>query len=248
MKLTGKEHAARRAAFHGMSLAEKADYIYTYYKLPILMGLTALLFVCFSVYQQLTKKEVLLYSAYINVSVGDDLDARLSEGFVSASGADPKKAEVSVYRGLYLSDDPSPENHEYQYASKLKLMAAIDAEQLDVVLMNQEAYDIFSGNGYLLDFGSLLSPNDSLYQLMEPHLTTNTVILEDNAIEYALNEAHQYQAVTEEVTNGLDVSAFPMFQEAGFSDCVYLGVVGNSPHFPAVIQYIEYLAASSSAD
>ena len=160
------------------------------------------------------------------------------------SGADPKKAEVSLYHGLYLSDDPSPENHEYGYASKLKLMAAIEAKQLDVVLMNQEAYDIFSQKGYLLDFHRLLSSNDSLRRYLEPYLTANTVILEDNAVEYALNEAHQYQAVTEEVTNGINVSIFPMLWESGFSDSVYLGVVANSPRLPAAIQYIEYLAAS----
>ena len=143
-----------------------------------------------------------------------------------------------------MSDDPSPENHEYGYASKLKLMAAIEAKQLDVVLMNQEAYDIFSQKGYLLDFHRLLSSNDSLRRYLEPYLTANTVILEDNAVEYALNEAHQYQAVTEEVTNGINVSIFPMLWESGFSDSVYLGVVANSPRLPAAIQYIEYLAAS----
>ena len=140
-----------------------------------------------------------------------------------------------------MSDDPSAENHEYGYASKLKLMAAIEAKQLDIVLMNKEAYDICSQKGYLLEFPDLLP--DSQYRFLEPNLTTNTVILEDNAIEYALREANRYQAVTEEVTNGIDVSTFPLFQEAGFSDPVYLGVVANSPRLPAVMQYISYLAS-----
>ena len=87
--------------------------------------------------------------------------------------------------------------------------------------------------------------NDSLRRYLEPYFKLqNTVILEDNAVEYALNEAHQYQAVTEEVTNGINVSIFPMLWEFGFSDSVYLGVVANSPRLPAAIQYIEYLAAS----
>lgn len=242
MSLTPKERADRRVSFQGMSLAKKAEYICEYYWRPIVVGLAALLFVGSTVYRQLTKKEVLLYSALINLSVADDFKSQLNEGFVSASGANPKKSEVYLYGGLYLSEDPSLENHEYQYASKLKLMAAIEAKQLDVVLMNKEAYDIYSQNGYLLDFHSVLASDDSLYQLLEPHLTTNTVIIEDNAIEYALHETNRYQAVTEKVTNGLDVSMFPMFQEAGFSDSVYLGVIGNSPRLPAVVQYVVYLA------
>ncbi len=248
MSLTPEERAARRDSFRKMSLAEKAEYIYTYYKLRILLGLLAVLLVGSTVYQQLTKKDVVLYTAYINISVGEDLDAQLNEGFISAGGADPKKAEVYLYRGTYLSDNPSMENHEYGYASKLKLMAAIEAKELDIVLMNKEGYDIFSRKGYLLPLDGLLSPTDPLYRLLEPHLITNTVILEDNAIEYTLHEAHRYQAVTEEAVNGVDVSAFPMFQKAGFPDSVYLGVVANSPRFPAAIQYIEYLAAAPAAD
>lgn len=243
MKLTRKDRADRRASFREMNLASKVEYIYDYFKLPIVLGLAALLFVGSTVYRQLTKKEVLLYSALINLSVGDDLESQLNEEFVLVSGANPKKSEIYLYNGLYLSDNPSLENHEYQYASKLKLMAAIEAKQLDIVLMNEEAYDIYSRNGYLLDLRSVLSSDGSLYQLLEPHLTTNTVIIEDNSIEYALNEATRYHAVTEEVTNGLDISMFPMFRETGFSDSVYLGVIGNSPRLPAVIQYIKYLAA-----
>ena len=140
-------------------------------------------------------------------------------------------------------DDPAPEDHEYQYASSLKLMAAINAEQMDVVLMNQEGYDIFSQRGYLLDLSGLLTSDGTLYRRLEPHLAVNTVILEDNSIEYTLNQAEQYRAVTEEVVNGLDLSQFPLFQGAGFSEPVYLGVVGNSPRLPAVVQYIAYLAS-----
>ena len=72
--------------------------------------------------------------------------------------------------------------------------------------------------------------------------------MEDNAIEYALREANRYQAVTEEITSGIDVSALPLFQEAGFSDPVYLGVVANSPRLPAVIQYIAYLAGTQAGE
>ena len=94
---------------------------------------------------------------------------------------------------MYLADDPAPENHQYGYASKLKLMAA------------------------------------------------NTVVLEGNAVEYTLTEASRYQADTKEVTNGLEISAFPMFQAAGFSEPVYLGVIANSPRISTVMQYIAYL-------
>ena len=246
MKRTPQERETLNASFQKMSLADKADYIWTYYKLPITLGLAALLLLCSTVYRQVTKKEAVLYSALINVTVGEDLDVQLNEGFVASIGASPQKSEVSLYRGMYLSNDPSPENHQYGYASKLKLMAAIEAKQLDVVLMNREAYDIFSQKGYLLDLGELLAAEGPLYQTLESQLITNTVILEDNAIEYSLNEASRYEAVTEETANALDVSAYPIFRAAGFSDPVYLGVVGNSLRIPAVLQYIAYLTGAQN--
>lgn len=246
MKPTPQERGDLKLAFRKMSPADKVDYIWTYYKLPITLGLVALFLLYSTVYRQVTKKEAVLYSALINVTVGEDLDVQLNEGFVASIGASPQKAEVSLYRGMYLSNDPSPENHQYGYASKLKLMAAIEAKQLDVVLMNREAYDIFSQKGYLLDLGELLAAEGPLYQTLASQLITNTVILEDNAIEYSLNEASRYEAVTEEAANALDVSASPIFQAAGFSDPVYLGVVGNSPRIPAVLQYIAYLTGAQN--
>ena len=248
MRLSKKEIADRKASFQKMSLPDKVDYIYTYFRLPIVVSLVILYFICSTVYRQVTKKDVVLYSALMNISVGEDLESRLGEGFISAGGGNPKKAEVYIYRGIYTSNNPSAENHEYWYASRLKMMAAIEAKQLDVVLMNKESYDVYSQNGYLLELDSLLSQNDSLYRLVEPYLTANTVIIEDNSVEYALNKTHRYEAVTEEVTNGLDVSEFPVFQEAGFPDSVYLGVIANSPRFPAVMQYIAYLAAEQDAE
>ena len=242
MSLSRQERDRLKASFQKMGPADKAGYIWEYYKLPITVGLVALAFVCSMVYHEVTQKEVLVYSALINVSAGDELASQLNEGFISTEGADPKRAEVCLYQGLYLSEDPSPENHQYGYASKLKLMASIDAEQLDVVLMNREAYDICSRNGYLLELDSLLSQDEALYRALEPSLTANTVVLEDNAIEYALNEAHRYQAVTEEAVNGLASSPSPMFRDAGFPEPVYLGVIANSPRLPAVLRYIGYLA------
>lgn len=246
MKLSREERAARRVSFRKMSMREKADHLYTYYKLPIFLVLIAFVLLCSTVYRQITKKEVFLYSAHINVSTGDDLAARLDGGFISFTGADPRKAEIHLSRGMYLSDNASDEDHQYGYASRIKILASIESKQLDVVLMNREAYDIFSHNGYLLELPGLLSDDASLYRSLEPYLTENTVILEDNAVEYNLREADQYIAVTEEIINGVDVSTFPLFLEAGFPDAVYLGVIANSPRLPVILQYIAYLTSTAA--
>ena len=140
-----------------------------------------------------------------------------------------------LYRDLYLSDDASVVNHEYAYASRLKLLGAINTKHLDLLLMNRESYDIFSRSGYLLELSGWASVET------EPYLTENAVILSDNAIEYNLNEAPEYEEITETVCNAVDVSALPLFRDAGLSSSVYLGIVANSQRSDAVFRYLSYL-------
>ena len=139
MKLTKEQKAAHRAAFRAMSPAEKLDYIAEYYKWPILLGLLVLSILVWAGHRALTKKEPVLYLALANVAVGEDLEQALTAGFLRATGGDPDRQEVYLYRDLYLSDDADVLNHEYAYASRIKIMGALQTQKLDVVLMNREA-------------------------------------------------------------------------------------------------------------
>ena len=192
-------------------------------------------------YLHFTRKEPVLYCAFINVAVGDRLENQLTTGFAASLDVDPGKNIVYTYSDLYLSLDPSSEDHQYAYASRMKLLANIQNQTLDVVLMNREAYDILSASGYLLPLPDLLSPDAGLAAELVPCLTENTVILEDNQIEFYLGTADEYWAETEEVVNGLDVSGFRVFTEAGFSDELYLGVIGNTARPEMARSYIGYL-------
>lgn len=236
MKLTREEKAANRQSFRQMNLAEKADYLYEYYKLPILLVLIAILVTGNVLHRELTRKEPVLYLALANVEVGMEMEHVLTGDFLIKEGIDPKKNEVLVFSDLYLSDSPSTENHEYAYTSKLKLLASVDARQMDVVLMNEEAYNLLSGNDYLLDL-SEVSP-DGL-----PPFTENEVVLEDNSIDVTLNTTSELHYVTETHTNGMDLSRVPKIRDAGFSDTVYAGILANSPRVDAALSYLRYLAS-----
>lgn len=246
MKLSPGERADRRASFKKMRLPQKLSYVFSYYKLPLTLTLVALLVLGDFLWRAATAKEVPLYTAYLNVTVGEELGAALETGYVASLGADPAKTEVSVYRDLYLVKDPSAENHQYVYATRMKLMASILAKELDAVVMNREAYDILSGDGYLMELPSLLAQDGALLSQAEPYLTENTVILEDNSIEFSLNEAGAYEAVTRQSVNALALSSLPLFENAGFDGPIYLGVVANTPRQSAVCQYISYLLSAGT--
>ena len=122
-------------------------------------------------------------------------------------------------------------------------MAAMANGQLDVLLMNREAYDIMSSGGYLLTLDGFF--DEHLSNRVSGQLMENTVIIEDNDIEHRLDERVPYRAETDEVVNAILISAFPLFKSAGFSGDVYLGVVGNTTRMDAVLQYIDYLTAEA---
>ena len=240
MKLSEQEKAAHRAAFRTMSLPEKLDHIYTYYKWPILLGLIALAILGSLLQRQLTKKEPLLYLALANVEVGEDLEDSLTGGFLRFVGADERRQEVLLYRGLYLSDESDTVNHQYAYASHIKVMGAVNAKKLDVVLMNREAYDLLSGSGYLLSL-TAEAFDPALREQIAPYITANDVILSDNAIEWELGEAESHEVVTETVENAVALNSLALFENAGFDEPVYLGIIVNSPRLTESAQYTAYL-------
>ncbi len=243
MKLSEQEKAARRAAFRAMPPAKKAEHIAAYYKWPILLGLLALIVLGSALHRELGKKEPVLYLAFANVAVGEDLESELTDGFLRFLGADAKKREVYLYRDLYLSDKADTLNHEYAYASKMKLMGAVSAAKLDLALMNREAYDLLSRGGYLLELSpDLFGDDPALYGRLLPLLAANEVVLSDNGIEYQLGEAETHEVETVSVQNALEVTGLPPFARAGFPDAVYLGIIANSERLPDCIAYISYLS------
>lgn len=242
MKLTKEERAANRAAFGKMSLAQKADYVVTYYKIPLVLAAFLLLVLGTVVQKRLAYREPLLYCAFFNVTAGEELEGSLTDGFVAYAGEDPRRCEVTAYTGLYLSRDPAAQDHEYAYASRMKLLATIQSQTLDVVVMNREAYDFLSSSGYLLELPPLLAQDGALAGRLAPCLTENAVILEDNQVEYDLGTAEEYWARTEQSVNALSADGLPQLADADFGGEVFVGVIGNTPRPEMVLRYLAYLA------
>ncbi len=239
-----KEKKAVKESFRKMDIPQKAEYIVTYYKLPIITAIIAAAVLISTAVREFTRKEVVLYAGMANVAVGDVLLETLTDSYLLETDRNPKRNEVIVYRDLYLSEDPSPENHQFAYASKLKVLGAISARQFDFALMNREAYDQMSASGFLLELDELLAADPELYETVSPYVCENTVILEDNAIAYRLGEADEYESVTEDVRNAVDCSSFPLFREAGFSDDVYFGIIANAPRRAECVRWLGYICRS----
>ena len=115
---------------------------------------------------------------------------------------------------------------------------------MDIVFMNKEAYDLMSESGLLADLKSIQEIDASLYKRLELYLTNNTVILEDNSVEFDLGEASVYSAVTEEQTNAVNVTSLPLIHRAQTDGDVYAAIIANSPRITEALSYLDYLLSA----
>ncbi len=223
----------------------KIGYIWEYYKLPIVIIGIFLYIVGYLVYGSLTHKDTVLYTALINVSAGDTFTEELSTGFLDYLGANVKKETVELYDGLYLTEDESDADYGYVYASNTKITASVAGGLLDVVLMDQTAFDLLSKNGYLCNMEQLLSQETpELYKGLQARLVENTVIIEDNSIDTQLDSSVAYTAVTDEYPMAVDLSQSDLILKEGFDGTLYLGIIANTPRTDAAIAYLRYLTGS----
>jgi len=224
---------------------KRIQYIWDYYKFPLVISGILLYILAYTLYNHFTYKETVLYTALVNVNAGEDLTAGLSRDFLEYLNLNPSKSKIELYSGLYLTDDEQNAYHQYTYASRIKILAIIDGELLDVVLMNREAFDAFSQNGYLCALEDILPQADSgLYDTVKSDFVTNITILEDNSIDRQFDSSISYSAVTEEHFYGIDLSHTKLIHNAGFKEPVYIGILANSPRVNTAIEYLRYLFLS----
>lgn len=227
-----------------LTFKQKVWQVWDYYKLPIFIGFVFLYMLGYTIYRHETVKDIVFYSALINVAPGDALTAQLSTGFQDTLDIDPKKEEVHLYTGLYLTDNTASEMYQYSYSSQMKILAAINAQQLDVVLMDKEAFDAFSQNDYLYPMDELAAAYPQYKDLITANMVDNLVILEHNALEVALDPSAEYHSVTETHPLALDLSKQGLFTQVQLSGTVYLGILRNAPHLDTCMKYIDYILQS----
>ena len=151
MNERARQDWATLRSLHGK---KRLEHIWSYYKLPIIIVLILFYMAGYAVYRQATKKEDVLYLALVNIAPGDTLTEQLTAGFARDQGLTGKQ-QVYLYSGLLLSESEGADE-EYVYASEMRIVSAITAQRLDVVLMDAEARDAFAAQGYLADLSSLI--------------------------------------------------------------------------------------------
>lgn len=245
-EMNEKEHKSpesftEKEKWNGMNTTSRIQYLWDYYKLPLVVLCIFIYIISYMAYKHYTHKEPLLYASLINVAASESLTQQLSDGYLEHIGADTDRTSCTLYTGWYLTGDAASEYFEYTYATRMKVLASIDSEQLDIALMNQEAFDAFAQSGYLSNLEELLREYPDLYESVQPYLVMNLEILEDNSSELLLDSSLEYESTTTEYPMAVDLSKLGLMKHAGFQDSVYLGIIGNSPRMDAAAAYLRYL-------
>ncbi len=124
-----------------------AKYIWDYYKFHILLAVLAVVLITGFILGRINKKNSVLNVVTVNISVNDTLKTGLCDEYISFTGADPHKNEVTLITGLYISKEPN--DLSAAYTSMMKLMAMMEAKQVDVIIADKKAMKIITDNGYL---------------------------------------------------------------------------------------------------
>ena len=242
MKKSAKKNAP---AFKTLKGTAKIQYLWDYYKLELAVICILLYIAGYSIYGHITHKDTVLYTGLVNVVAGDTLTGQLSEDFLYYMDIDTSQNRFVLYSGWFLTDDSSSEYYQYAYASRMKVLASIDAQQLDVVLMNREAFDAFAQNGFLCDLDQFLASDPDLHRAAGPYLESNIEILEDNAQELIYDPSLEYVSTTREYPMAVNLSQTALIESAGFEEDVYLGVIANTPRKEMAADYLRYLLSGS---
>ena len=239
-----------------MTFSQKLRYFWDYYKLPALILLLLVYIAGYSAYKHMSAKEPVLYCALINVSLPEETTALLNDGFLSYNNYDSSSQMLTLYQGWYLTDRPESDMYQYVQASQMKILASINAEQLDIVFFDREAFDAFAQNGYLYPIDQFLdtylSPDTDLLsdtsgqqvsvsELLADRIVSNMEILEDSAKDLVLDPSATYTSQTREYPMAIDISDCKAFQNLDLSGSIYLGIIANTSRPEATAQYIKYL-------
>lgn len=225
-----------------MPLKKRIRYILDYYKLVIVIIAIFIYIVCYIGWRYVTRQDIVLYGALVNAQMNEETrdfftdfpsSETFHETFPEASG----RSAVSLSENLFLTSDSASDYHEYVYASRLKILASIEAEKLDLVIGDGEAMEAFAGQGFLMPLDTLFEGNEKIMD----RLTEGTVVLEDNHIEVLLDDRIPYQSVTKKELTAIDITDLERFAPFREGSKVYLGIIANSERTDAAKLFTESL-------
>lgn len=199
------------STFTQLNNKQKLQYIWDYYKIHII-ATAAIICIIFSIVSTIIKnKSYDLYIAYINVVTSEELLTSIDKS---------TKLSISNYTDMLITEDPSGEDFQYAYASSVKLMSAISAGRLDIIVADSYGINMANSSEYLCNINDYLAQNNpALLNSLEPYF-----LYDESGVAYAI-----------------DLSYSSLFNHAGFTEPLYIGIVASEDISPEVTEYLSLI-------
>ena len=146
-----KEHSTvEKKKLKDMSLKEKVDYIWEYYKIPII-GVTIFLFIAASIINNIMNPPtpsyaaIAFYEIFIPDETSNELISRLTKKLIE----DPKEYQIYTH-SLIAGGDPTAEMAIIQ-----KLMAMVMVSEIDLLVADEEMFKGFLAEGFFMDLNTV---------------------------------------------------------------------------------------------
>ncbi|WP_139905395.1 hypothetical protein [Clostridium thermarum] len=209
-KLAAKELASK------LTKKQKAEYIWQYYKLHIIVALFVIICIISLVVGKINEKDNLLnvtvYGAGINIDNFEKLSEKAYEELID----DKHKTD------MLMSFENS--SGATSYMSNQKITVQMAAGELDVLILSKSEFELLASNGAFIDINEL----SGLFSETSEKL---------NYVLYKVPEAD-----TTEKAYGIDLSNFAIFDELQYSEKdPVLTVLSNSERKEMAAKFIEWL-------
>ena len=201
----------------------RMQFIWDYYKIPILTVLFLLTVAVIALFSNAGKADVKMYAVLLNSdSLVAECDDAVFEMILEDAGVDMKGKRVDVNASLALGKDYS----EIEDAETLQVLTALfTVSELDVFVADEERFVMFIDQDGFCDLGKLI---------------------EADVLNRHAEDLYRYEdSKGNTITGGIILHEGSPIHKAGYyHDDVVLGVVAGADNMDAAIVFVKQLLAS----
>lgn len=209
-----------KAKLSKMSVKEKIDYIWEYYKYWII-GITAFIVLLYGIVdaQIENSKPTYLYLTMVNSNMVSSGETTLMDDFAEFAQIDQSKTKLNLDTSIQMKTDMSD---EYSMNSSAKMFAQFAAKTIDATIMDKDMIEFFTDKDAFADLETIL-PADFYQKHKERFITGKD------------SEGSQFICA-------MDISDSKIFQETNsYAQTPYYSIIINSENQENSIHFLEYL-------
>lgn len=229
---------------------EKAEYIWEYYKVPILIFLFLLFIIGSLIHSKMTAKDYLLHGVFLNSLAESSTVEEFENDYLSEHPIDTQSEDIFFDTSIYYNPDNDTDTTSYQ--SIQVLSARIAAGELDFMIGELSVlYEHFCYSDYFIDLSEVLTEEQLEYY--EPYFLYYDLAVRDelNEIDYLSEEAETIalpdpskpELMEQPVPVMIDLSSCEELScfYPNLSDGYVFSLFANAKHLDKTLEFLDYL-------